>query len=71
MVYTNLKRDILEENKYLLYDIFDKMRPIPSIDSTQSRQKRSADGYKSDNLSHRQERIIHLGLWFIEMLLKI
>ena len=71
MVYTNLKKDILEANKYQLYTIFDKLRLFPKNVSSQSRQKRSADGCKSENLSHRQERIIHLGLWFIEMLLKI
>ena len=61
MVFTNLKKDILEENKMLLYKIFNKMKSIPTIDSSQPRrQKRSLDGCKSENLPQRQQRIINL-----------
>ena len=65
MVYTNLKKDILEDNKMLLYKIFHKMKPIPTIDSSQLRthQKRSVDGCKSDILPRRQQRIIELLHW--------
>ena len=65
MVYTNLKKDILEDNKMLLYKIFHKMKPIPTIDSSQPRprQKRTVDGCKSEMLSQRQQRIIDLLHW--------